>query len=511
MERQLLYSQFLSLLVGCFVLNFGESSRVLVASSGNDTSSAGLCPSNWTLSPSKQKCFRYIENSTSWEKSENHCQGNDGHLAAVDSLQELRFVQKLCGEVGNGCWVGGRSNNSTIAVDWRWSDNTSWNETIIPQTHLRSSCKNLACQNEEKLSLCTLTSTNGTNLNTGRCNSSHAYICMIYIGVVVWLLVFKRSKRRKKSRKLSNPAASALVPPSWKIFTREELRSITKNFSEGNRLLGDAKTGGTYSGLLPDGSRVAVKRLKRSSFQRKKEFYTEIGRVARLHHPNLVSMKGCCYDHGDRYIVYEFIIHGPLDRWLHHIPKGGRSLDWVMRMKVATTLAQGIAFLHDKVKPQVVHRDIRACNVLLDEDFGAHLMGVGLSKFVPWEVMHERTVMAGGTHGYLAPEFVYKNELTTKSDVYSFGVLLLEIVTGRRPAQAVDSVGYQSIFEWATPLAQSHRYLELLDPLISSSSSHIPEAGIIQKVVDLVYSCTQHVPSMRPRMSHVVHQLQQLA
>nr|GMD07410.1 C-type lectin receptor-like tyrosine-protein kinase At1g52310 [Ipomoea batatas] len=326
--------------------------------------------------------------------------------------------------------------------------------------------------------------------------------------VILNLLLFRSFvKRRKRSR-----AALALVPPSWKIFTREEIKSITKNFSEGNRLIGDAKTGGTYSGVLPDGSRVAVKRLKRSGFQRKKEFYSEIGRVARLHHPNLVAIKGCCYHHSDRYIVYEFVANGPLDRWLHHIPRGGRCLDWTMRMKIATTLAQGIAFLHDKVKPQVVHRDIRASNVLLDEDFGAHLMGVGLSKFVPWEVMHERRVMAGGTYGYLAPEFVYRNELTTKSDVYSFGVLLLEIVSGRRPAQAVDSVGWQSIFEWATPLVQAHRYVELLDPLISSSSSsQIPEVGVVQKVVDLVYSCTQHVPSMRPRMSHIVHQLQQLA
>ena len=166
------------------------------------------------------------------------------------------------------------------------------------------------------------------------------------LAVVVWLLAYKRSKKRRRSRKLSNPASSALVPPSWKVFTKEELKSITKNFSEGNRLLGDAKTGGTYSGLLPEGSRVAVKRLKRSSFQRKKEFYSEIGRVARLHHPNLVAVKGCCYDHGDRYIVYEFIVNGPLDRWLHHIPRGGRSLDWAMRMKIATTLAQGIAYVY---------------------------------------------------------------------------------------------------------------------------------------------------------------------
>ncbi|GJX31060.1 C-type lectin receptor-like tyrosine-protein kinase [Tanacetum coccineum] len=429
-------------------------------------------------------------------------------------------------------------------------DYYNWNETFlnVVAPDLKSSCTNSSCLNyykEDSTSLCTMLSNRTTSLVADGCNISHASICMLVaenrcqhmhchreyliilaivsglilfttFAVVIWLLVFKRSKRRRKSRKLSNPAELALVSPSWKIFTREELKSITKNFSEGNRLIGDAKTGGTYSGLLPDGSRVAVKRLKRSTFQRKKEFYSEIGRVARLCHENLVPVKGCCYDHGDRYIVYEYVVHGPLDRWLHHIPMGGRTLDWSMRMKVATTLAQGIAFLHDKVKPQVVHHDIRASNVLLDEDFGAHLMGVGLSKFVPWEVMHGRTVMAGGTHGYLAPEFVYRNEQTTKSDVYSFGVLLLEIISGRRPAsQAVDSVGWQSIFEWATPLVQSHRYLELLDPVISASSStspsRIPEAGVVQKVVDLVYSCTQHVPSMRPRMSHVVHQLQQLA
>lgn len=191
----------------------------------------------------------------------------------------------------------------------------------------------------------------GSKCHYMRCHQEYLIILAVVSGiifftmlaVVLWLLLYKWSKKRRRSRKLSNTAASALVSPSWKVFTKEELRSITKNFSEGNRLLGDAKTGGTYSGVLPDGSKVAVKRLKRSTFQRKKEFYSVIGRVARLHHPNLVTIKGCCYDHGERYIVYEFIANGLLDRWLHHIPRGGRSLDWAMRMKIATTLAQGIA------------------------------------------------------------------------------------------------------------------------------------------------------------------------
>lgn len=437
-----------------------------------------------------------------------------------------------------------------MGYEWRWSDNVSvWNQSIfhrrqpfLPNCTSASSCRNL-----DLTKYCTLvTSGRSGSLVGERCGAGHGFLCMtetrrggikdichgkkchkeylIILGVVslfiltttlavvVWLLVYKRgrSKRRRRSRKTAAASGGGnleitLVPQPWKVFSGDELRSITKNFSEGNRLVGDAKTGGTYTGIFSDGTKVAVKRLRRSKLQRKKEFYSEIGRVVRLHHPNLIAIKGGCYDHGSRYIVYEFVTNGPLDRWLHFIPRGGRCLDWAKRLKVAASLAQGIAFLHDKVKPQVVHRDIRACNVLLDEEFQAHLMGVGLSKFVAWEVMHERT-LAAATYGYLAPEFIYRNELTTKSDVYSFGVLLLEIISGRRPTQNVESVGWQSIFEWATPLVQSHSYPDLLDPLITD----VPESGVIQKVVDLVYACTQHVPSVRPRMSHVVHQLQQI-
>ncbi|OWM66898.1 C-type lectin receptor-like tyrosine-protein kinase At1g52310 isoform X2 [Punica granatum] len=539
--------QLLFLLYACISSNavVCETIHGRALASAGDNRSRAKCPTGWELGPNRMKCFFYFGNSLSWNESEANCRNHGAHLAVVNSYNELNFTRYLCNGTYGSCWVGGRLTNTTSGFAWKWSDNSShWNKSVFPEASVESNCTNLPCQLNSSINSCTLLTSESMALVVEECQRSHSFICMVEIesrcyhmrchqeyliilavvsgvifftmlAVVLWLLLYKRSKKRRRSRKISNPAASALVPPSWKVFTKEELRSITKNFSEGNRLLGDAKTGGTYSGALADGAKVAVKRLKRSSFQRKKEFYSEIGRVARLHHPNLVAIKGCCYDHGDRYIVYEFIANGPLDRWLHHIPRGGRSLDWAMRMKIATTLAQGIAFLHDKVKPHVVHRDIRASNVLLDEDLGAHLMGVGLSKFVPWEAMQERTIMAGGTYGYLAPEFVYRNEITTKSDVYSFGVLLLEIVSGRRPAQAVDSVGYQSIFEWATPLVQAHRYPDLLDPLISfsssSSPSDIPEAGVIQKVVDLVYACTQHVPSMRPRMSHVVHQLQQLA
>ncbi|KAI8570978.1 hypothetical protein RHMOL_Rhmol01G0081300 [Rhododendron molle] len=490
--------------------------------------------SGWEKKAIQLKCFRSVRLELLLNSSEMLFKRYSKHVMCKSFKKELCFDLAACGFL-NTCKSYGHASSQDInsqALGWKWSDNTSeWNDSIIVRAPLHSGCTNLSCYAKTSNEWCTLVTNETASLVAERCNGTHSFICMLDIedkcyhmhchmdyliilavvsglilcttlAVVIWLLVYKRSKRRRKSRKLSNPAATALVPPSWKVFTSEELRSITKNFSEGNRLLGDAKTGGTYSGLLPDGSRVAVKRLKRSSFQRKKEFYSEIGRVARLHHPNLVSVKGCCYDHGDRYIVYEFIANGPLDRWLHHIPRGGRTLDWAMRMKVATSLAQGIAFLHDKVKPQVVHRDIRASNVLLDEDFGAHLMGVGLSKFVPWEVMHERTVMAGGTYGYLAPEFVYRNELTTKSDVYSFGVLLLEIVSGRRPAQAVDSVGWQSIFEWATPLLESFKKLDSLLKV----STPAPTICMICDVLLLVGHLTQHPPNVFKTRTHISKQ-----
>ncbi|CAH8384422.1 unnamed protein product [Eruca vesicaria subsp. sativa] len=497
------------------------------------------CPTNWVLGPNQVKCYAYFRNFTSWEKSETFCIASGGHLASLSSNKELIFVQKLCNANATSCWIGGRTLNSTTSdFNWTWSDpkTPQWNQTMFTKVPVRKPCRNSNGNSSCRADICMVLTNGSLQVFGEKCNMSHGFICSVdsdikcrnchgeyqiillvvsglilftTFAIILWFLIYKRSKKRRKSRKVSSPSSSsALSPPSWKIFTSEELRSMTKNFSEANRLAGDAKTGGTYTGGLSDGTKVAVKRLKRSSFQRKKEFYSEIKRAARLHHTNVVAIKGCCYDHGERFIVYEFIANGPLDRWLHHVPRGGRSLDWNMRLNIATTLAQGIAFLHDKVKPQVVHRDIRASNVLLDEEFGAHLMGVGLSKFVPWEVMQERTVMAGGTYGYLAPEYVYRNELTTKSDVYSFGVLLLEIVSGRRPTQAVNSsVGWQSIFEWATPLVQANRWLELLDPVITCG---LPEASVVQKVVDLVYSCTQNVPSMRPRMSHVVHQLQQL-
>ena len=174
-------------------------------------------------------------------------------------------------------------------------------------------------------------------------------------GVAVWLLL---SRQIKRWRKPSKSPSVALVSPSWRVFTFSELRASTKNFSDGNKLGSDSRSGRTYRGVLADGSLVAIKRLNTGNFKWKdgfrsqnknyqatseQEFLAEIGRIARYRHPNLVVVRGCCFKHGQKYIVYDFMSNGPLDRWLHNLPRGAKSLDWATRMRISVTVAQGIA------------------------------------------------------------------------------------------------------------------------------------------------------------------------
>ncbi|KAF8705818.1 hypothetical protein HU200_031026 [Digitaria exilis] len=264
----------------------------------------------------------YISASISWDRSEALCHNNySGHLAALSSVQELNFAKSLCGSSASGCWVGGHQYNTSTGNGWKWSDDSSaWNETVFPVELLHGNCSGTACGAANSNDLCTLITNSRTSISGKRCIEPHALICMMdhvdrcyhdrchkeyliaiiavsgfilatTLAVVVWLLVYRRGKKRRRSREALVASAAALVAPQWKVFTSEELRSITKNFSEGNRLPGNAKTGGTYSGILPDGSKVAIKRLKRSGLQRKKDFYSEIRRVAKLYHPNLVAVK----------------------------------------------------------------------------------------------------------------------------------------------------------------------------------------------------------------------------
>ncbi|KAG0588259.1 hypothetical protein KC19_2G229600 [Ceratodon purpureus] len=501
------------------------------------------CPPGWQKGYNDTVCLTLVTNSSVWSDSENACKAQGGQLASLNTLDEFYYVQAICGAgTLDGCWVGGQEllQAQNGAIQWKWSNCDTIHDVDQPWVPILSngSCTATACPNPAAPRLCTVVTRAGVKWDL--CSSTHSFLCAIgqeseckapkpthreytiilisvctilaftTTAIVAFLLAYRRSKRRRRSRrrKLAElSSASGLLQPAFRLYTIRELEVMTGIFSEAN-LLGSRQKdmGGTYRGTLPDGTLVAVKKLQRTPLQSQKEFVYDVLRIARLKQPNLVAVRGCAYENRQGYIVYEFLANGSLEQWLHTRPAGAQALDWDQRVRIATTLAQGLSYLHDTLKPQVVHKDVRASNVLLDELFDAHILGVGLSRLVLREATVGHTVIAG-TYGYLAPEFVYRNELTTKSDVYSYGVLLLELITGRKPtADGVEPSDWQSTFEWATPLVQAQRFTELLDPTIQT----IPDVAQIQCCVDLVYACTQHVPASRPRMSYVAHQLMEL-
>ncbi|CAN6441687.1 unnamed protein product [Victoria cruziana] len=252
--------------------------------------------------------------------------------------------------------------------------------------------------------------------------------------------------------------SDALPPPalspglalgfSKSTFTYEELAIATNGFSSEN-LLGQGGFGYVHKGILPNGKEVAIKQLKSGSGQGEREFHAEVEIISRVHHKHLVSLVGYCISGTQRLLVYEFVPNNTLEFHLH-----GRSqptMDWSTRLKIALGAARGLAYLHEDCHPRIIHRDIKAANILLDFKFEAKVADFGLAKLSADNNTHVSTRVMG-TFGYLAPEYASSGKLTEKSDVFSFGVMLLELITGRRPFDASQSFVDDSLVDWVSIL-----------------------------------------------------------
>ncbi|XP_075098113.1 cold-responsive protein kinase 1-like [Nicotiana tabacum] len=186
----------------------------------------------------------------------------------------------------------------------------------------------------------------------------------------------------------------------------------------------------TLEGTLKRGVEVAVKTLSAESRQGLREFLTEIETISDVRHPNLVELIGCCLEGSNRILVYEYVENRSLDRALFGSSARNVKLEWDTRAAICLGTARGLAYLHEELVPHIVHRDIKASNILLDKDYKPKIGDFGLAKLFPDNITHITTQIKGTT-GYLAPEYVIGRQLTSKADVYSFGVLILETVSGR--------------------------------------------------------------------------------
>ncbi|CAI9087809.1 OLC1v1021984C1 [Oldenlandia corymbosa var. corymbosa] len=292
------------------------------------------------------------------------------------------------------------------------------------------------------------------------------------------------------------------------VFTFRELAHATENFNS-ELLIGEGGFGRVYMGRLKKTNQiVAVKQLDRNGLQGNREFLAEVLTLSLVNHPNLVNLIGYCADGRQRILVYEFMHNGSLEDHLFDICPEKKPLDWYTRMQIAKGAAQGLEYLHDTANPQIIYRDLKASNILLDEEFNPKLSDFGLAKLGPTGDKDHVSTRVMGTYGYCAPEYAMTGQLTTKSDVYSFGVVFLEIISGRRAIDNTRPTEEQNLISWAKPLFKDKTlFTTIADPLLEGK---YPMKALYQAVA-VAAMCLQDEANTRPLIGDVVTALEYLA
>ncbi|KAL2324338.1 hypothetical protein Fmac_023396 [Flemingia macrophylla] len=321
-------------------------------------------------------------------------------------------------------------------------------------------------------------------------------VAVLLLIVGIWIL----SKRAAKKRN------SAQDPKSGTdIITVESLRydfstieAATNKFSDANKL-GQGGFGEVYKGLLPSGQVVAVKRLSKSSGQGGQEFKNEVEVVAKLQHRNLVRLLGFCLEGEEKILVYEFVVNKSLDYILFDLDKK-ISLDWTTRYKIVKGIGRGIQYLHEDSTLKIIHRDLKASNVLLDGNMIPKISDFGMARIFGADQTQANTNRIVGTYGYMSPEYAMQGEYSTKSDVYSFGVLILEIISGKKNSTFYETNVAEDLLSYAWKFWKDEAPLELMDH--SLRESYTPNEVI--RCIHIGLLCVQEDPADRPTMASIL-------
>nr|CAB3448893.1 unnamed protein product [Digitaria exilis] len=253
-----------------------------------------------------------------------------------------------------------------------------------------------------------------------------------------------------------------------------------------------------YKAVLPDGCKVAIKKLSSEMCLMDREFSAEVDALSMAQHDNLVPLWGYCIQGDSRFLIYTYMENGSLDDWLHNIDDDVSSfLDWPMRLKIAQGASRGLSYIHDVCKPPIVHRDIKSSNILLDKEFKAYVADFGLSRLVLPNKTHVTTELVG-TLGYIPPEYGQGWVATLRGDIYSFGVVLLELVTGQRPIPV--SFVSKELVQWVWEMRAKGKQIEVLDPALQGTGY---EEQML-RVLEAACQCVNRNPSMRPTIQEVV-------
>ncbi|CAJ1971918.1 unnamed protein product [Sphenostylis stenocarpa] len=331
------------------------------------------------------------------------------------------------------------------------------------------------------------------------------------IGVVlafVLMVVYRKwNKRRKENvhhREIENEVRASVLPITGaKWFHISELEHATSKFSQSN-MIGQGGDGVVYKGTLLDGTEVAIKEIFYLETEGDEEFCYELKIISKIKHKNLLALQGCCVTSDNligkrRFWVYDYMPNGNLD--YHLSLTGAERLTWLQRKNIIIDVAKGLAYLHYEIKPPIYHRDIKATNILLDSRMNAKLADFSLAKQGSERQSHLTTRVAG-TYGYLAPEYALYGQLTEKSDVYSYGIVILEIMSGRKVIDTLNSSA-DSLTDWIWTLVESGNMMEIFDESIRKGPQKIMKRFAIVGML-----CAHAVVALRPTIAEALKMLE---
>ncbi|KAM0894677.1 hypothetical protein ACQ4PT_024314 [Festuca glaucescens] len=307
-------------------------------------------------------------------------------------------------------------------------------------------------------------------------------------------------------------------PANLRVFTFSELRNATRNLSR-SLLVGEGGFGCVYRGTIKIAAspeeeaatvEVAVKHLNRNGLQGHKEWLTEVNVLGIVDHPNLVKLIGYCAQDDERgaqmLLVYEYMPNRSVDDHLSGRAIG-TTLSWPMRLKVALDAARGLKYLHEDMDFQIIFRDLKTSNILLDENWNAKLSDFGMARQGPTEDLTHVSTAVVGTLGYAAPEYIHTGRLNAKSDIWSYGVLLYELITGRRPIDTHRPRSEQKLLDWVKPyISDTNRLRMIVDPKLEGRYN----IKSVAKLVTVANRCLSRMPKARPRMGEVLDMVQKV-
>ncbi|XP_018468519.2 cysteine-rich receptor-like protein kinase 10 isoform X3 [Raphanus sativus] len=336
----------------------------------------------------------------------------------------------------------------------------------------------------------------------GKDGKSNVSVVAIVVPVIVVVLLLIAGycflTKRKKEAYDTAPASDDEISSADSLqLDYRTIQAATNDFSESNNI-GRGGFGAVYKGIFPNGTEVAVKRLSKTSGQGEAEFKNEVAVVAKLQHRNLVKLLGFCLEGKERILVYEYVPNKSLDYFLFDPAKEGQ-LDWNHRYKIIGGIARGILYLHQDSRLTIIHRDLKASNILLDADMNPKVADFGMARIFGNQT-EESTRRIVGTYGYMSPEYAMRGQYSMKSDVYSFGVLVLEIISGKKNNSFLETDGARDLVTYAWNLWRNKTPLDLVAPVIVNNCQ-------INKVVRCIHIrllCVQEDPVDRPTSSTIV-------